>query len=44
MEMVANYSGNTAKYKEASEIKKEQGPLQALVDLVPENIFAASNE
>ena len=42
MEMVENYSGNTAKYQEASELKKEQGPLQALVDLVPENIFAAA--
>ncbi len=42
MEMVENYSGNTAKYKEASELKKEQGPLQALVDLVPQNIFKAA--
>mgnify|MGYP002639804445 CR=1 FL=1 len=42
MEMVENYSGSTAKYKEASELKKEQGPLQALIDLVPQNIFAAS--
>lgn len=42
MEMVENYSGNTAKYQEASELNKEQGPLQALVDLVPENIFAAA--
>jgi len=42
IEMVENYSENTAQYKEASVIKKEQGPLQALVDLVPENIFAAA--
>jgi len=42
MEMVENYSGSTAKYKEASELKKEQGPLQALVDLVPQNIFEAT--
>ena len=42
MEMVENYSGNAAKYQEASELKKEQGPLQALVDLVPENIFSAA--
>ncbi len=41
-EMVENYSGSTAKYKEASELKKEQGPLQALIDLVPQNIFAAA--
>lgn len=42
MEMVENYSGSTAKYKEASELKKEKGPLQALIDLVPENIFEAA--
>jgi len=42
MEMIENYSENAVKYQEASELKKEQGPLQALVDLVPENIFAAA--
>ncbi|MCK5815113.1 MAG: dicarboxylate/amino acid:cation symporter [Flavobacteriaceae bacterium] len=42
MEMVANYGDNTMKYKEASVAQKESGPLQALVDLVPENIFAAA--
>ena len=41
-EMLENYSGNAAKYQEASELKKEQGPLQALEDLVPSNIFAAA--
>jgi len=41
-EMVENYSGNTAKYKEIALEQKDSGPLQALVDLVPENIFAAA--
>ncbi len=44
MELVENYSGNTAKYKEQANKQKESGPLQALVELVPSNIFnAASN-
>lgn len=43
-ELVENYSGNTAKYKAQAAKQKESGPLQALVDLVPSNIFkAASN-
>ena len=41
-EMVENYSGNTAKYQETALKQKESGPLQALEDLVPQNIFAAS--
>ena len=41
-EMVKNYSGDTQKYKETAKAQKESGPLQALVDLVPENIFAAA--
>lgn len=41
-EMVENYSGNTAQYKETAKQQKESGPLQALEDLVPENIFAAA--
>jgi len=41
-EMVSNYTTNTTKYTEASKLQKESGPLQALVDLVPENIFAAT--
>jgi len=44
MELVENYSGNTAKYKAQAAKQKESGPLQALVDIVPSNIFnAASN-
>ena len=42
IEMVENYSGNTVKYKESAMQQKETGPLQALEDLVPENIFAAA--
>lgn len=42
MEMVENYSGNTAKYQEAAEIQHKKGPLQALEDIVPDNIFNAA--
>jgi len=41
-EMVENYSGDTAGYQETAHKQKESGPLQALEDLVPENIFEAS--
>lgn len=41
-EMVENYSGDTQKYKETAKAQKESGPLQALEDLVPENIFSAA--
>lgn len=41
-EMVENYSGDTQKYKETARTQKESGPLQALEDLVPSNIFAAA--
>lgn len=42
VEMVKNYGGNTTKYKEEAKNQKETGPLQALVDLVPQNIFKAA--
>ncbi|MCF6224179.1 MAG: dicarboxylate/amino acid:cation symporter [Flavobacteriaceae bacterium] len=42
IEMVENYSENTTKYKESAKTQKEGGPLQALEDLVPQNIFAAA--
>lgn len=42
IEMVENYSENTTKYKETAKMQKEGGPLQALEDLVPQNIFAAA--
>ena len=41
-EMVENYSGNTVKYQKTALKQKESGPLQALEDLVPQNIFEAS--
>ncbi|VAW27152.1 Proton/glutamate symporter [hydrothermal vent metagenome] len=41
-EMVKNYSTSTTKYKETAKKQKESGPLQALEDLVPQNIFAAA--
>ena len=44
LEMVENYSGDTAKYKEDAKKQKESGPLQALEDLVPENIFGAASD
>jgi Na+/H+-dicarboxylate symporter len=40
--MVENYGENTTKYKVEAKSQKESGPLQALEDLVPENIFAAT--
>jgi len=44
MELVENYSGNTAKYKAQAAKQKESGPLQALVDIVPSNIFSAASK
>ena len=41
-EMVENYSGSTQKYQETAIKQKESGPLQALEDLVPSNIFEAA--
>jgi Na+/H+-dicarboxylate symporter len=41
-EMVENYSGDTASYQETAKMQQDSGPLQALEDLVPENIFAAA--
>ncbi|WP_372769017.1 dicarboxylate/amino acid:cation symporter [Lutibacter sp.] len=43
-ELVQNYSGDANKYKEEAVKQKESGPLQALVDIVPENIFGAASE
>jgi len=41
-EMVENYSEKTVKYKESAKSQKEAGPLKALEDLIPDNIFNAS--
>lgn len=43
-ELVSNYSQSTQKYKDEAQNQKQQGPLKALVDLVPENIIGASGE
>jgi len=42
-ELVANYTSNTQKYKDEAKNQKNNGPLQALVDLVPNNIIKASS-
>ncbi len=44
LEMVENYSGDTNKYKESAKKQLESGPLQALEDLVPDNIFGAASD
>ena len=44
LELVSNYSGDAAKYSEEAFKQKENGPLQALIDIVPENIFGAASE
>lgn len=43
-ELVQNYSGNTVKYKAEAAKQINSGPLQALVDIIPENIFGAASE
>ncbi len=43
-ELVHNYGESTTKYKEQAAKQKESGPLQALVDIVPDNIFGAATE
>ncbi len=43
-ELVGNYTESTQKYKDEAASQKESGPLQALIDLVPENIIGASSE
>ena len=43
-ELVGSYAENTEKYKEEANSQRKSGPLQALVDLVPDNIIGASGE
>ncbi|SEA62168.1 Na+/H+-dicarboxylate symporter [Flavobacterium gillisiae] len=43
-DLVQNYSSDAAKYSDAALKQKENGPLQALIDIVPENIFGAATE
>ncbi|WP_411029785.1 dicarboxylate/amino acid:cation symporter [Spongiimicrobium sp. 3-5] len=41
-EMVGNYSDNTTQYKQTAKNQKESGPLKALEDIVPDNIFSSA--
>jgi Na+/H+-dicarboxylate symporter len=41
---VENYSQSTQKYKDEAANQKNSGPLQALEDLVPDNIIGAAGE
>ncbi|MEN8125269.1 MAG: dicarboxylate/amino acid:cation symporter [Bacteroidota bacterium] len=43
-ELVGNYTESTQKYKDEAANQQESGPLQALIDLVPDNIIGASSE
>ncbi len=43
-ELINSYKGAADSKIEAAEAQKNAGPLQALVDLVPSNIFKASSE
>ena len=43
-ELVENYSGDAQKYKDQAVKQKSSGPLQALVDIVPDNIFEAATQ
>ena len=42
-ELVSNYTDSTEQYKEEAANQQASGPLQALIDLVPENIFDAAS-
>jgi Na+/H+-dicarboxylate symporter len=41
-QMIENYTESTTKYQETAKSQKDAGPLQALEDLVPQNIFEAA--
>ncbi|HKJ06709.1 MAG TPA: dicarboxylate/amino acid:cation symporter, partial [Flavobacteriaceae bacterium] len=43
-DLVNNYTESTAVYKEEALKQKSGGPLHALVDIVPDNIFGAATE
>jgi Na+/H+-dicarboxylate symporter len=43
-ELVSNYTDSTQQYKEEAANQQASGPLQALIDLVPENIFEAASD
>lgn len=41
-ELVGNYTESTQKYKDEAQSQQGKGPLQALIDLVPDNIVNAA--
>lgn len=43
-ELVEAYGGEAEKRQEAAKAQKEAGPLQALIDIVPDNIVGASSD
>ena len=43
-ELITAYQSDTAEKQAVAQKQKETGPLQALVDLVPDNIFKATTE
>ena len=44
LELLDSYAGEAEAKKEVAEMQREAGPLQALEDVVPENIFGAASE
>lgn len=44
LELVEAYAGDAAARQAAAELQKNAGPLQALVDIVPENLAAATSD
>ena len=43
-ELQAEYAGDAASREEAASVAKERGPLQILVDIVPDNAFGAASD
>lgn len=44
IELLSNYAGEASAKQADAEIQRQAGPLQALEDVVPENIFGAATE
>lgn len=44
IELLDSYAGEASARQAAAEVQREQGPLQALEDIVPENIFSAATD
>lgn len=43
-DLTANYAGDAAQKQEAAAAQQNQGPLQPLIDLVPENVIGAAGD